>query len=98
MNLEALAERITESILLDAVLTKESIVKRVKSILLIWSPVISAATHKKKNTDAFIRGAERKRIELNYWKEKARSGMTKDEIKKAYSEIDSILLDAGYSV
>jgi hypothetical protein len=84
MNLETLSERITEAILQDAILTKENIVKRVKSILIIWNPIIYASTHKKKNTDAFIRGAERKRIELNYWKEKARSEMTKEEVEKAY--------------
>ena len=98
INLETLSERITEAILEDAFLTKENIQKRVKSILLIWSPAISAAKKNVKNTDEFVRGSERKRIELNYWKEQARKRMSKNEISDSYKEIDSILIDAGYSI
>ena len=98
MNIETLSERITECILQDTYFTKENIQKRVKSILLIWFPAITAPKQSQKSTDAFIRGVERKRIELNYWKEQARNRMSKDEIKKAYNEIDSVLVDAGFSV
>ena len=98
INLDTLTERITDAILEDAFLTKDNIQKRVRSILLIWSPAISAAKKNVKNTDEFVRGSERKRIELNYWKERARKRMTKEEIISAYKEIDSILVDAGYSI
>ena len=98
MNIETLSERITECILQDTYLSKDNIQKRVKSILLIWFPAITAPKQSQKSTDEFIRGSERKRIELNYWKEQARNRMSKEEIKKAYSEIDSVLIDAGFSV
>jgi hypothetical protein len=61
-------------------------------------PAISASKQSQKNSDGFIRGAERKKIELNYWKEQARNRMTNEEVKNSYNEIDSILIDSGYSI
>ena len=98
MNIDVLSQRITEAILSDTYLTFDNVHNRVKSILLIWFPAITAPKQAIKSTDKFIRASERKRIELNFWKEKARGAMSAEEIKNAYAEIDSILNDNGFII
>lgn len=93
LSLNDIAEKVVDAILEEKILSKESLIQRIRPILKIW---IKCANEPKitsnKVLPKHIKTIENRRITAEFWRDKYKMLVSKEELHKSYDEINEILI------
>lgn len=93
------------SIVFDAVyeeryLSKELLVPKIKTLAKMYRLKLQSdnfnAIEKPTKTANLMRSVNQKNEELNFWREKLRSVIGDEEMKRLFSDLDSHLINCGF--
>ena len=93
ISIHELAEQITQCILSETFLNKDTIKPRVKSILKAYIKKVDAPKHFKKavtqtERERYTKTIHKERIEKEYWRGEVHRLSSEDTMKKYYAELD----------
>jgi len=95
ISLNEIADKIIEAILEERYINKESLKALIKPILKIWF-YNTNYSEKEKPISEYQRLIYDREFQCQFWKDKIKNHISKDQLEMYYRELNDKLIDAGF--